>query len=387
MQSKQFWYGLAVTAVLLAISGCPRAADKSPASRDGKAPVAGDNRIQVAFVSNNAHDFWSIAEKGTRQAEADLNAEPKDIPVAVDFRKPPNGNAAEQQEIIEDLLGKGVKGIAVSPNNAANMVPFYRDQVAAKKVALVMQDNDLPDKDLALRQCYIGTQNYRAGLAAGKLVVDACPAGGKVAIFVGKADAQNAIERRQGVLDYLADPDPKSLGTREMGKVTPWDAADVKIGKFILVESRIDEVKAQVCQERAEDLLGRHPDMACLVGLWEYNPPALLRAVRQSKLAKPPAVVGFDESFQTLEGIKSGECYATVVQNPYEFGYQSIKVLVALARGQKLDDVLKGLKDSKTGAVLTADDKHRVFIPHRVITRENVEGFYDEVKKLKGSKS
>src|SRR4029077_19661443 len=130
--------------------------------------------------------------------------------------------------------------------------------------------------------------------------------------------------------------------SKEMGEVMPWDSANVTVGKFVLVDTRIDEVKQQVCQERAEDLLGKHPDMACLVGLWEYNPPALLRAVKQSNLAKPPAIVGFDENLQTLEGIKTGACYATVVQNPYEFGYQSVKVLVALAHGKKIDEILKG---------------------------------------------
>jgi ribose transport system substrate-binding protein len=371
MRSKRFWYGLGTALVLLAISGCPR--------------NSGDGKLRVAFLSNNAHDFWSMAETGTRQAEADINTQNKDFQVAVEFRKPPKGNAAEQQEMIENLLGKGIKGIAISPNNAANMVPFYRDKVVARKVALVMQDNDLPEKDFALRECYIGTQNYRAGLAAGKLVVEACPDGGKIAVFVGKPDAQNAIERRQGVLDYLADPNPKHLDAKEMGDVTPWDAVNARVGKYVLADTRIDEVSAPKCQEMAEDLLGKHPDLACLVGLWEYNPPALLRAIEQSKLTKVPKVVAFDENFQTLDGIKSGACYATVVQNPYEFGYQSVQFLVGMARGKKTDDLLKGLKDSRTGAPLVADDKHRVFIPHRIITKDNVGPFYDEVKKLKGS--
>jgi ribose transport system substrate-binding protein len=359
------WLGLA--ALLLATAGCQR----------------DDGKLRVAFVTNNAEDFWSMAEKGTSQAEADINAANKDFQVVVDFRKPPTGNSSEQQEIIENLLGKGIKGLAVSPNNAANMVPFYK-KVVAKKVALVMQDNDLPNNDHALRQCYIGTQNYHAGLAAGKLVIEACPEGGKIAIFVGKADAQNAIERRQGVLDYLADPDPKHLNHKEMGEVTPWDATDKKIGKFVLVDTRIDEASGKKCQESAENLLGRHPDVACLIGLWEYNPPALLRAIKQSRINKAPKVVAFDENLQTLEGIMSDDCYATVVQNPYEFGYQSIKFLVGAARGKKTEELLKGLKDSRTGADLPADAKNRVFVPHRVITKANVDAFDAEVRKLKG---
>ena len=360
---------LGVAFILMTATGCPQQ----------------DKKLRVAFVSNNAEGFWSMAEAGARQAEADLHKEDKTDEVAVEVRKPPQGNATEQQEIIENLLGKGIKGLAVSPNNAANMVPFYRDQVVAKKVALVMQDNDLPDKDLNLRQCYIGTQNYRAGLACGKLVTEACPKGGKIAIFVGKPDAQNAIERRQGVLDYLADPNPKHLDTKEMSDVTPWDAINYKVGQYVLIDTRIDEVSAQKCQERAEDVMAKHPDVVCLVGLWEYNPPALLRAIKQASPTKAPAVVAFDEAYQTLDGIKSGECYATIVQNPYEFGYQSVRVLVSLARGKTIDQALKGMKDSRFGTPLTADDKHRVFVPHRVITTDNVGPFYDEVKKLKGS--
>lgn len=369
MQITHFGRWLTLAGLLLAATGCHH----------------DDGKLQVAVVSNNAEDFWSMAEKGTRQAETDINKDNKDFQVSAVFKKPPRGTENEQQEIIEQLIGKGIKGIAISPNNAANMIPFYRDKIVARKIGLVMQDNDLPEKDLALRQCYIGTHNYRAGLEVGKLVAEACPDGGKIAIFVGKADSQNAIERRQGVLDYLAEPNPKRIDMGELGDLTPWDATNKPVGKFVLVDSRIDEVDPKKCQERAEDLLAKHPDTACLIGLWEYNPPALLRAVKQSKLAKSPQIVAFDEAFQTLDGVKTGECYATVVQNPYEFGYQSVKVLVALARGKQIDDILKGLKDSKTGAALAADGKNRVFIPHRVITKDNVGPFYDEVKKLKGS--
>ena len=34
----------------------------------------------------------------------------------------------------------------------------------------------------------------------------------------------------------------------------------------------------------AEEILRLHPDIACMIGLWEYNPPALLKAVQGAKL-------------------------------------------------------------------------------------------------------
>src|SRR5262249_21163353 len=152
------------------------------------------------------------------------------------FKKPAKGSAEEQQEIIEDLLVKGIQGIAISPNDSANMVDFFRRKVA-NRVPLVMVDNDVPDPKV--RRAYVGTNNYRAGRAAGEMLAKAVPDGGKFVIFVGKMDAQNAIERRQGVLDYLADIKQEEIKDR-----TPADARDQKFGKYTLVDTRTDDTSA-----------------------------------------------------------------------------------------------------------------------------------------------
>src|SRR5271168_1029279 len=69
-------------------------------------------RLKVAFISNNAYDFWKIAQRGTEKAAAEFN-------VDCEFRMPSGGGSVEeQQRIIEDLLTRGVKGIAISPNAA-----------------------------------------------------------------------------------------------------------------------------------------------------------------------------------------------------------------------------------------------------------------------------
>ncbi len=43
--------------------------------------------------------------------------------------------------------------------------------------------------------------NYHAGLLCGKTLRDAMPDGGKVMIFVGRLDQDNAKRRRQGFID------------------------------------------------------------------------------------------------------------------------------------------------------------------------------------------
>lgn len=337
-------------------------------------PACGrDQRTRVAFVSNNADPFWTIAERGTEKAA-------KEFDVRVEFRKSKPNDAADQQRIIEDLLATGIKGVAISPNDAVNLEGFLRSKVASE-IPLVTQDNDVPDP--SVRRCYIGTHNYRAGRAAGALVKKALPKGGKIAIFVGQSDAPNAIERRQGVIDFLAGREQS-----EMSKRDSFDVTDLKIGAYLLIETRTDGGQRAVCQRAAEDFLTRKPDVECLVGLWAYNPPALLRAVEDSKLEKRPHIVAFDEDYDTLKAIQNGSIIGTIVQDPFNFGYESIKILAGLAKGD--DSVLRNRKD--------IDKNNNIFIPHRIISKAvedmSIDGqatktifvndFLAELKKLKG---
>src|SRR5947209_16960747 len=100
---------------------------------------------------------------------------------------------------MEHLITQGLQASAISVVDPVNQQEFLNS--VADKVPLVTQDNDAPD---TRRKCYIGTDNYEAGKAVGKLVKEAMPDGGSIAVFVGQPDPINARERRQGVLDELA---------------------------------------------------------------------------------------------------------------------------------------------------------------------------------------
>lgn len=326
------------------LTGCSTDADKSAPTKKGNVAKNGKDKIKVGFVSNNTGEFWTIAEAGSNKAAGELDVE-------VIFRRPNPGTAAEQKRTIEDVLTQEVKAIAISVNDPKNQRNFLNE--IAAKVPLITQDNDAPDTK---RLCYLGTDNYKAGKEVGKLVKEAMPQGGKIAIFVGQPDAQNAQERRQGVLDELA-------GTKNA-------KGPEKFGKHTLHHppAYFDYVDAQKCKEQAADALTQlqDEDNVCLVGLWQYNPPAIYQAVKQAGKLGKVKIVGFDEHDTTLLAIKDGHIYATVVQNPFEFGYQSVKIMTALAKGDQ--------------SVLPKDGI--LHIEHRVIKRDNVEEFHKELRKL-----
>src|SRR5262245_5104873 len=126
------------------------------------------NQTRIVFVTNNASDFWTIARKGTEKAQAELPN------VKIEFRINDDGSAAGQQRMVDDLLAKGVDGIAISPVDPKNQVQMINR--AASQAVVVTQDSDAPSSK---RTCYIGTDNEAAGVQAGKLVKEALPQGGQ----------------------------------------------------------------------------------------------------------------------------------------------------------------------------------------------------------------
>jgi ribose transport system substrate-binding protein len=119
----------------------------------------------------------------------------------------------EQKRYIEELIAGQCQGLAISPIDPANQVDIINRACESMKV--ICQDSDAPDTE---RLFYLGTSNYLAGRAAGKLVKEACPDGGKVMIFVGKMEVLNAQERSQGVIDELMDaPFPEEFADQAGG--------------------------------------------------------------------------------------------------------------------------------------------------------------------------
>ena len=328
----RFCAKLAPALLLTSAVGLAGCGGNDTASSGGGAGGGGGKTRTFAFVTNNASDFWNIAKAGTQKAESELPG------VSVDFRIPGDGTAATQQRDVDDLLSKGVSGIAISPVDPANQTTMLNN--IAAQTLLVTHDSDAPDSD---RVFYVGTDNVAAGRQAGELLKQALPDGGTVMLFVGSTDAQNAADRQKGIEEVLAGTNVKILGTRT------------------------DDTDRTRAQANAADTLVSNPDLGAMVGLWSYNTPAILKAVRSANKQGKVKIVGFDEEDDTLQGVSSGDILATVVQQPYEFGYQAIKMMNAYATGDK--------------SVVPADGKK--FVPTLVIDKEKVADFQARLNTLR----
>lgn len=352
--TKHMLYALTLVGVAFGLAACnQQSAEKGgvtenagPAAKPTIRKAEPGKKPTVAYVTNGIASFWVIADKGAV-------AGGKEFEVNVEVRMPPDG-VGDQKRMVQELLTRGVNGIAISPidpDNQADVFQEIRDQTN-----LITHDSDAPDSG---RICYVGMDNYDAGRMCGKLVKQALPDGGSVMIFVGRLGQLNARQRRQGVIDELLDRSHDATRFDEPG-------SELKGEKYVILDTRTDDFDEGKAKSLSEDAIAKYPDLGCMVGLFAYNPPKCLEAVREAGKIGKIQLVGFDEQDETLQGIVDGEVYGTVVQNPYRYGYESVRILAGLARGDE--------------SVLPKDGV--LSIPARQITRDNVKAFWDELKAL-----
>jgi ribose transport system substrate-binding protein len=319
--------GLALSALLL--TGCNQSSTTSSSS----SASPGDKPLHLAFVTNNAANFWTIARAGTEQATKELDG------VTVDFVIPSQATAADQKSKIDDLLAKGVDGIAMSPIDPANQVGMIND--VAGQALVFTQDSDAPNSN---RTCYIGTDNKAAGIQAGTALKQAMPNGGKIMVFVGKIDAQNAKDRFEGLKEALQG------------------------SNITILDVKTDNTDPGKAKSNVADTIVTVPDIAGMVGLWSYNGPAILNAVKDAGKVGQIKIVCFDEDPETLAGVKDGSIYATVVQQPFEFGRLAITNMAKYLRGDKS----------------VVPDNHTIIVPTLVIDKSKVDDFSTKLNKMLG---
>jgi ribose transport system substrate-binding protein len=305
------------------------------ASCSSSEPTSSPNtKKKVALIANTASDYWQMVRKGSEKADAELEN------IEVVFKIPYTGTAKDQEAMMMEATMKDrVAAIAISPIDPSAQQKKLNE--AAKNVLLITQDSDAPDSD---RVAYVGVDTRAAGREAGELIKKALPQGGKIMVFVGRAELENAKEKYEGL------------------------KAALQGSKVEIIDLMTDDANPIKAEENAIEAIQKHPDLAGMVGLWSYNGPAILTAVQRAKKVGQIKIVCFDEESDTLEGIKEGAIFATVVQQPYEIGYKSIHVMAKILQGDKSE----------------IPENKKVLIPALVIQQNNVQEYINKMNELLG---
>jgi len=323
------------------------AAQKARIAELKKAPKS---KPHLAFVSNGVADFWTIAKAGAMAAGKELGCQ-----VTVEF---PGGGLGDQKRMLEDLVTRGIDGVSVSPIDPTNQAEVLA--LIAEKSLLITNDSDAPK---APRLCYIGMDNYDAGLMCGKLAREGC-ASGEVAIFIGRLEQDNAKRRRQGFIDGLLGRTADATRYDEPGKV-------ISEAGYTIVGTWTDSFDRAKAKANIEDVMIKHPKLALMTGLFEYNSTLAVEVLKQTGKLGTVKLAAFDEGAEVITAIKDGTVLGTVVQDPYGYGFESIKLLHALNQGDMSTIPANGI----------------ISISAKVIRKDNAEAFWKDLKaKIKAGK-
>jgi ribose transport system substrate-binding protein len=286
---------------------------------------------RIVLVTNGNSDWWSAVEKGMKDAANKFSAD-------VEMKRNNDGQVEGQIRLLEEALSASdVKGVAVSVVEAD--APGIADAMRKLKEAgkfVVTIDSDIAPSAAETRRFYIGTDNAKAGEITGKAAAALRPQGGTVAVFVGTASAANARARLEGFY----------VGAGEKFVKPPVE----------VFEDQTDMNRAQSLPETA---ITKHPDVGVMLGLYSYNAPRIAAEVAKvPEFRRKTTVVTFDLDEQAVEHLEKGNIDVSVCQNPYEIGYQAVRVLKALSRDDKAT-----VEEMFPKGATTLDTGVRVIVP------------------------
>ena len=266
------------------------------------------DKIKLAMITKFPVDYFFTLEKGAKDAAA------KDGNIELITGQGASGTDIEGQiALIELMISRGVKGIAITPVDAT--VATTLDKAVAAGIKVVLVDNDIPG--WKGKTSYVGTNNLQGGILAGKWLHDHLKDGDKIGILEGVPGVPALDDRVNGMI--------KGLGDRKL----------VIAGKGATSCNRDQGVTV------AEDILTANPDLA---GFYSACGPPAVGAIESLKNAKVDfnkfTLVGFDACCGEIEALQAGQEKATVAQFPAKMGGLGIVTVAAAVRGEKVDPVV-----------------------------------------------
>jgi ribose transport system substrate-binding protein len=285
------------------------------------APAQAKTFAMVFKVLNNA--FTPPLQAGCKAAAEKLH-------VTCTFMGPQEYNEAAEVQMAQDMVQRGVDGLAVSAGNPKAMGRVL-ELAKQRNIPVVTFDSDVLPQDAGLRATFIGTDNYLFGAKLAELTKQLKPQGGTVCIQSGAPASLNLDDRIQGIRDTLAGAartDPVKRLTGQGGWTEPSGCPVY------------NNDSVQLAAQQMFDVLTANPklDAFVAVGGWaQYAPQAYRQAValQKDRVASKDLAIVFGDNFgPQMPLLKDGLSHFNVGQRPFDMAYKAVEVLNDLTDGK-----------------------------------------------------
>lgn len=323
----------AVIAVALALGGCGKSGDSASGPAKSKRTVVFVFKL-VGIPYSNA------CQRGAEQAA-------KDLGINVEFLGPAKGGAvAEQIQIIESQISRGVDAIVISPNDPNSVKPVIA-KAMARGIKVFTWDSDAPSTQ---RIFYVAAAD---DVGIGEDIMDRLASDmdgrGKVGLMSGGQGALNLNLHVDGVMKGL--------------KKYP----NIELAKPIIYNND----QPQQAQSGVAQLLQAHPDLGGIACVNSPGPPGAARALKTMGKAGKVKIWGLSLPSENRQHLKDGTVNGLILWDPAKLTRLTAKLVNDYLDGKEPTD---GMQVKDIGKLRVAKDGV-IIMPGVVITKENVDEF------------
>lgn len=287
----------------------------------GETPTAGSGATasgtsadlkQIILLTNVVDPFWDTCEAGAEAAEKELGLAAKGYKLVFVQNADKDADKGQLDKLKQYNQRSDVAAVGISvatPDNGA--VAREMKKLRDKGVKVITFDGDTSrEKYRDSRFGYLGTDNDVGGQELGRAAKALAGPDTKYTFFVGFTGSANAVSRMDGFVKGMD-------GTGEQ------------------IERLGDETDKAKARKNVEGALDRNPGLNMLVGIWAYNTPQIVQVVRDRGIREKVKVICFDADVASINAMEKGDVDVMVVQNPYQMGFESVRLLLAMAEGDQ----------------------------------------------------
>lgn len=287
---------LSMMAMILLLAGCSL---ESPLEKQdsGKSDKKKSDIVVGVSISTLNNPFFVKIKDG-------ISAEAKKQGIKVKFADAQD-DAAKQSNDIDDLIQQNVDYLIVNPTDSdaiSGSVQIANDQ----NIPVITLDREVAKGKVA---SFIASDNVKGGEMGGKLIVDKFGKGTKVVELEGIPGASATRERGKG-FHNVAD-DELDVVSKQSAKFNRTEGLNV-----------------------TQNMIQAHPDIKAI---FAQNDEMALGAV-EAVGNKDIKVVGFDGNEDAIKSVENNKLFATVAQQPNLMGEESIKTVMDLYNGKKVQE-------------------------------------------------
>lgn len=271
--------------------------------------------LLISYVYQNP--YWQIVKKGAEDAAKNRNC-------ILEYEGPQTPNIEESLKLLDMGIAASVDGIVTYVQENQKYIPYIK-KASDNGIPVVTVDTDERQSD---RIAFVGTNNIEAGSAAGQELMALTSSKANIGIIMAGETTASQIDRVYGFKEYISNyPGMKVIGTEY---------------------SNSDIIESELV---AKKLIKENPSLNALYCTSSVDGIGAARAVVDYNKVGKITIVCFDDLPETLSFIRQRIIQVSIVQKPYQMGYDSVNLIMDRLEGKlATGDFLLG------NIVVTADN-------------------------------